>query len=429
MMTAPDTPPMELTHDALSSILHYGYLPDTDPDLSARRWYRALADDGGGPDLSGNDDDIADRAIGIFRRSFRDLDGDPIVVPLSGGLDSRAILGGLLEAGVGDRIVCVTFGTPGTFDYEIGRMVAEFAGVRHEAIDLTSVSLSRDELVRFSAETGGWNLLFDAYYNNLLFGRYGPDAVVWSGFFGDALTGNHLPERESGSWEDARRHFARKNRMAVSVDLTPPGFRPEDALPETPFLPRADVSFDDQLDFGVRQESYIRKLFSPERHAVRMPFETPELVRFFLALPRRYRMKQYLYKKILIRAFPGLFSLPTKNTYGLGIDADESRIRRHILFLRLRSAFRRFILMKPATVNPETNYIDFEDAIRHRDDVRTLVHESVRDLKQRGVIDWLDTEALLERHMSGRAEHGDALTLLTSLEIHLKARDAKEAAR
>ena len=41
------------------------------------------------------------------------------MVPLSGGLDSRTILAALLEAGLKDRITTVTYGTPGTWDYDI----------------------------------------------------------------------------------------------------------------------------------------------------------------------------------------------------------------------------------------------------------------------------------------------------------------------
>ena len=43
------------------------------------------------------------------------------VVPLSGGKDSRLILGALLKLGLRKNIVAITFGTPGTLDYEIAK--------------------------------------------------------------------------------------------------------------------------------------------------------------------------------------------------------------------------------------------------------------------------------------------------------------------
>lgn len=61
---------------------------------------------------------------------------------LSGGLDSRAILGGLISAGLKDSIVTVTFGTPGTYDFDIGKKIATELGIKHELIDLTSVEMT-----------------------------------------------------------------------------------------------------------------------------------------------------------------------------------------------------------------------------------------------------------------------------------------------
>jgi hypothetical protein len=35
-------------------------------------------------------------------------------------------------------------------------------------------------------------------------------------------------------------------------------------------------------------------------------------------------------------------------------------------------------------------------------------------------VEWVPCKALLEKHLSGRANHADALIVLASLEIHLK---------
>lgn len=49
-------------------------------------------------------------------------------------------------------------------------------------------------------------------------------------------------------------------------------------------------------------------------------------MRFILAAPRELRRNEGLFKRILVDAFPDLFSLPTKNTAGLRVTAPESRV-------------------------------------------------------------------------------------------------------
>ena len=47
-------------------------------------------------------------------------------IPLSGGLDSRALLAAAMEAGA--EVETLTFGMPGTMDYEDGNRVARAVG-------------------------------------------------------------------------------------------------------------------------------------------------------------------------------------------------------------------------------------------------------------------------------------------------------------
>lgn len=56
---------------------------------------------------------------------------DRVLIPLSGGLDSRAILAEVLQITSKENIITFTFGHPGSFDFEIGKLVAKNAGVRN----------------------------------------------------------------------------------------------------------------------------------------------------------------------------------------------------------------------------------------------------------------------------------------------------------
>ena len=69
----------------------------------------------------------------------------------------------------------------------------------------------------------------------------------------------------------------------------------------------------------------------------------------------------------------------------------------------------------------EDNYIDFNEGIRNRKDLNTIIYSSVMDLKERKIIDWIDIDNIWKRHINKESDHADALITLASLEIHLKA--------
>jgi len=84
---------------------------------------------------------------------------------------------------------------------------------------------------------------------------------------------------------------------------------------------------------------------------------------------------------------------------------------------------RHFFIGLPWGPHPRTKYIDYDTGLREKEYLKTLVHENIQDLKQRGVVDWIDIEAIWLRHQRKQANHADALTLLASLEINLKAQE------
>ena len=54
-------------------------------------------------------------------------------------------------------------------------------------------------------------------------------------------------------------------------------------------------------------------------------------------------------------------------------------------------------------------------------DLRKIIYESIMDLKQRKIVEWIDIDGIWKRHINKKANHADALLVLASLEIYLKA--------
>lgn len=407
---------MDLLHK-VSSFLYFGYLPHV-----PSKYLFGLPNGLNCTDLdsrvekcNSNESEIIEEGVQIWKDYFQRTDGDLHIIPLSGGLDSRAVLGGLIDAGLKDRIVTITFGTPGTLDYELGRSIAVKLGLSHECIDLTTIEIDQQLLLETAQNGASWTFLIDAFYNSLILKKFGTEAIYWTGYMGDALTGAHLPPSESVSWQEAKRYFATWNDFLLSHNLTPPGFTAEDHLPPHPFCDQKHMSYDDQLDFYIRQQCYIRRVIIPQRIDCRAPFLAPEWIRFILGIPFEYRVNQYIYKKILLRAYPDLFRFPTTNMLGLPLSSPLWQLYVRRFLLRGRSLIANFSpKIRWLPIDPRINYIDFNNSLRDRNDMKTLVQESIRDLKKRGLVDWLDLDSIWQDHQNRRANHGNALMLLTA---------------
>ncbi|MHC4120745.1 MAG: hypothetical protein ACYSWO_24915 [Planctomycetota bacterium] len=186
--------------------------------------------------------------------------------------------------------------------------------------------------------------------------------------------------------------------------------------------------YDDQLDFGIRQESYIRDTVTVAGCDYRTPFLNSHWLEFMLNVPRSYRYKQALYHKILIRAFPEMYSLPTRNTFGLTLDATEFRLFVKRVGRKAVETMHKIgcrLGVRRGKTSPRTlkymGYIDFSEGFRQRKDLIELAEENIADLAKRDIITWVDIEKLWEQHRERIHDHGDSISMIVSAEILLKA--------
>lgn len=412
--------------NSIATFLHYGYLPRTaEAQLTGLLSGVERRDSKGRGDQEG---ELIDRGIAALAAAFAGVEGGrPQVVPLSGGLDSRAILAGLLAAGRKEDLVAVTFGSPGTLDFEIGPLVAREAGVDSVVIDLQRARITQELLESAVTEGASWTYLFEAALSRTIYRRFGREPTYWSGFMGDPLAGSHLLPRESRSWDEARRRFAERNRFVTSTRSTPPDFEPESVLPDQPLVAEEVLSFDEQLDFSIRQPSCVRPLVVPRGYDCRTPFLSRPWVDFSLALPRRYRRSQYLYKKILCSFSPGLFSLPTKANFGLPLETAMWRRSTRWLRMGFQKKLHQAAPFVSWPIYPLLNYLDFDEELRRRADFRTLVHDNLVRLMDRGVVDWLNIDSIWKKHQRRRGNHSDLMLALAALEVNLESQKNEAA--
>lgn len=412
---------MDTNLDRINKYLWCGYLP---PDK-----FPAWLSDCITPETVGKDyspQEAADRFDTLFDTLVGQAPSGRHIIPLSGGWDSRGILGALLERIDADRIVTVSYGVPGQLDYDLGKMVADSVGVEHHAFDLRSVDFTWDA-IRESVAESPWTYVPDSYFNSLTRNRFSNSSdTILSGFLGDPLAGSHLLDPTMLPREQIIA-FSSKQRRGKTHPLCSPGFSFADALP----LPDQNISvtYGDALDLGVRQAYAIAPIVLPiqrwkhwgsnigkEKNGAQViaPFADSAWAGYWLSAPQDVRKEQKLYLEMLNLKFPELFSLPSKTNYGTKWGHGmrpmvrrwnhivRSQVQRRAPWLGIRSSLM-------------ANYLDYDEMLRNREDYQATLRAAFEYLKENQVVPWLDLNALWEEHMRRRRDHGDAFCVLLGL--------------
>lgn len=133
-----------------------------------------------------------------------------------------------------------------------------------------------------------------------------------------------------------------------------------------------------------------------------------------LSVPNSLRIDQQLYKKILLQSFPIEFGYKTKTNFGLPLSANSNQVfsKRFI---------DKFMRITKLSAGGNINYLDFDKKIREKVDLEKVVKTNLVDLRERGIVSWIDIDSIMRDHFVKRKNRSDALIVLASLEIHLKA--------
>ncbi|HVU31503.1 MAG TPA: asparagine synthase-related protein [Sphingomicrobium sp.] len=234
-----------------------------------------------------------------------------IVIPLSGGRDSRALLGAALHCFPAKRIHCLTFGPDGSDDVEGARVACRSAGVSHEVIHPNDFEWDLEALtaeMKYRLESGMGIPPIDGM---LVFGKLAervPEGLpVLSGYLGDATIGRHL-EGETLDEEDssALRSFYSQHRGPLEV-------RPDAMFRE--FLKSHEplraswpgLSKLDLLDLGFAQRLRFRSSVTGSFQKPVRVYEDRRWVAHWFAQPLAKRMSQAHYDEILAASFPWVF--------------------------------------------------------------------------------------------------------------------------
>jgi hypothetical protein len=385
-------------------------------------------------------EDAAARLGAAFDEAFAWRPASPrVVLPLSGGKDSRTVACELLRAGTvpRDAIASFSLGAPEQWDARCARRLARRLGLDWRIVP-HDPTLQDRWLGRFTALADGSANAFASWWAQIL-EEAEPGAAIASGYLGDALTGAHLdffdpayadPRRAPGPDRDAAGFLASRAARCFTRDALARTLRPElaallDGPARTlearhralPGLPRHARAI--RTDVLERQRRFIANQIHLYRQSreVFAPFTHPAFVRACLSLGEDHVRGQRAYALALGRRHPAAARLPEakdrRPIHGRAVDRARCALEE-----RLVEAWKRVRSRVSGTPWPERDFF-LSFAHLYRDDLAA-------DL---GPLDRLFDPDRLRREIRDDPPTSNRLRILHTLRAWLSAAPAASRRR
>jgi asparagine synthase (glutamine-hydrolysing) len=358
---------------------------------------------------------------------------EPATILLSGGLDSRILLGFLTEDSISQQLGAYTFGIPGCDDGRFAQELARKRGVPHQFFELKA-----DYLIGLAPKavrlTDGMQNCVHMHALATLSEAVQKSCILYKGFLGDALMGYSVNRIFWAHYDVSNQphiHFQThltQNYILFNLSEHERLFTPQfqSLLKESvfdqyrnAFEQSGATSMADQRNyFDIRQRNVRMISHGVElvrsRGIVRLPFCDNDLLDFSLSVPPGLRFERYLVKKALVHAFPELAKVPYTGTgYPLMpcLRNTFMQLLRQVRW-RLRDAGLRWI--PPA--KKSRPYADYQAWFRTV--LRGWVEDILLDRQtlERGYFEPAYIAKLVAEHMAG-SDHASRLGALISLEL------------
>lgn len=285
-------------------------------------------------DLSGglnyDREDLLEKAVEVLSdvgMAFVDqVRGKRVLLPLSGGYDSRLLLGFAVREGI--DFSAVSFGTRESNDLKVAVKIAALAGITTRQYILEP-QMYEEAGRQLTSLTGGMTTAMHCHLFGVLSRHAAPYDVIAHGYAGDAYAGAYQPSVKGDlheSRDSALQRFvaSRLSKSFVWRQL-PPDDR--DAIEHDLDLMMDDCCVQgrpchfEEYVYSVDQLfSLIANSFAPIELLAPLvrPYASPRFVDFFNALPFELREGRVLFRQAARRIFPDLYSVGNQVSYTLG---------------------------------------------------------------------------------------------------------------
>lgn len=318
------------------------------------------------------------------RRRLREV--DKVLLPLSGGLDSRTLAGVIAHIGYTGDVVSYTFGQPSSHDVRYARAIAKAVGVEHRVIPTPPDFIARfieDDAWRFDGEWAGELGWMFRHGHDAAEIRDTRDYCVVSGMYGDMVMGIdryrfrrrlgdqpldvaslvdnfHGSDKGYGTFDDALSLFddahARSARLQLDQQLVAMF---EDMAVQPPWLALM------RAEFRHRQTRHTAMVAhgAEQYRRVVTPFLDRDLVDWATRLPMDLWHGQTVYKAMIRNHLPKLAAIPKTGT---GMPIAPTRLQQALAW-RKQKLLVRFPGLR-RWLNRRANFFDFNGNVRDSHD-------------------------------------------------------------
>lgn len=300
----------------------------SDRSLLTYRYYRYLPRTEEGSDRDAWVDELTVTTERIFRRLIEEAGGRPLLVPLSGGLDSRLIVCMLRHLGY-DNVRTFSYGPHDNYEAKIARTVASKVGYPWEFVPTTHAgfrkyfwSPARMDYWGFSDGLCTIPNMQDIYPLLVLQEKGLPkEVIVVNGQSGDFISGGHIPpsllannnrKHLLGALID--KHFALRRSLRTPVNIAVVAERIDEVLREVEVeagRPLPAAALYESWEWQERQCKYViggQRIYDWLGLNWRLPLWDADYLSFWSRVPFELKLDQRLYKEFLsARDYCGLF--------------------------------------------------------------------------------------------------------------------------
>lgn len=350
-------------------------------------------------------------------------------VNLSGGLDSRMLLGLFSELTSPPRAKCFTFGVPGCDDIRIGAELARAVNAPHEVMPLSPDYLLQvgETAVRL---TDGMDSLIHVHTLASIAHQSQQLDVLYTGYYSDTLADSdgaretlvHFPDDTVVQWQFDYMHRLFPQEAAETI-FTPEFYADHYAAFREDYRrvllgTRSYIASNwmDRVEMVHRQRRLTQ--FGNDlvrwRIECRTPFCDRDLVDFCLAMPPALRVERFLFTETL-KVFHRALAKVTQDRTGMPLVNDATYMRRE-LYRNLRWYLHRRGLGGPPIHHkqPYTRYDEwFRTALRPWVESVLLSKAAL----ERGILRPEVLRRVVEDHMAGRRNYMREIGMLLSVEL------------
>lgn len=382
--------------------------------------------------LNGSIEETLDEFIFLLRQAVtRQAPGNlPAGVNLSGGLDSRLLLGLLCETPSKVPLRTFTFGIPKCSDARYAEEIARSAGTLHKFFQLTPGSFKKivdngvyitdglescvhmHALANVESQSNSVNILYSGFYIDSLTNPK-LKREWWANYNFDTASQilfNELNFKELFKHPDIDEVFSSDMKRKVSARFDE-SFRYQ--LMKTNAAQFAD--WNDNIELLQRQRRFTNQGNEIMRCQVitRTPFCDKDLVQFALQIPPGLRFERYLIRQILAKYFHSLAKIPWDRTdFPIVPCVRELRLR---VQQQIEWQAQRIGMDLPLNKSMH-NFTDYDNWMRN--ELRSWVEATLLNKQslERGYFNSDVVRNLVTEHMAG-ANHSRKLGILLSIEL------------